>query len=347
LSFLAFEQSRCGQPMALFSGDFVFVGALGRPDLLGEEAKQRLAKSLYSSIHKKIAHLPDGVEIHPGHGAGSLCGAGLSRRPQSTLGYERLCNIFFKGYDEKQFVECILSNVPEFPDYYRRIKKINSEGPTVLRYLPGDMALSPDEFRIKRDSLNAIVIDLRRPEAFGGAHIPTSFNIGAGPNLSMWAAWVVPYDRPILLAGDSETKIEEARRSLVRVGFDQIEGFLKGGMPVWIEAGFEQAHIPQISVRELANKLAARSQVTVLDVRSPKEWRAGHVSGAIHIAGGELTKHVNEIPHDSEVSLICGTGYRSSVAASILKRAGHNHLVNVVGGMTAWNAQGLPAVQSC
>jgi hydroxyacylglutathione hydrolase len=345
LSFLVYEQSRCGQPMALFSGDFVFVGSLGRPDLLGADAKRKLAASLYQSVHTKIADLPDGVEIHPAHGAGSLCGAGMSQRPQSTLGYERFCNVFLCGYDEEQFVDCILSSVPEFPDYYRRMKKINAEGPVVLKGLPGDSALGPDEFRAKLDRLDAVLIDLRRPEAFGGAHIPGAFNIGAGQNLSMWAAWVVPYDHPILLVGDADTDLEQSRRSLIRVGFDEIEGYLKGGMTAWIEAGLEQAHIPQISVLELANRLDSSDQVTVLDVRSPKEWRDGHIHDAIHIPGGELPKRVNELPSDSKLHVICGSGYRSSVATSVLERAGYGHLVNVVGGMTAWNRRGLSSVK--
>jgi len=344
LSFLAFEQSRCGQPMALFSGDFLFVGSLGRPDLLGEESKRKLAASLYQSVHTKIAHLPDGVEVYPAHGAGSLCGAGMSQRPQSTLGYERFCNVFLAGYDEPQFVDCILSTVPEFPDYYRRMKRINAQGPALLKGVPGDVPLAPDAFQKLRERQDAIIIDLRRPEAFGGAHIPGAFNIGAGPNLSMWAAWVVPYDRPILLVGDAGTDLEQARRSLIRVGFDQIEGYLKGGMPAWIEAGLEQTHIPQISVQELAQKLRCKDQIAVLDVRSPKEWREGHIEQAIHIPGGELPKRLDELPRDKEVYVICGSGYRSSVATSVLARAGRRALVNVLGGMAAWNKQGLPTI---
>lgn len=160
----------------------------------------------------------------------------------------------------------------------------------------------------------------------------------------MWAAWVAPYDRPILLVGDADTDLEEARRFLIRVGFDQIEGYLKGGMTAWIEAGFEQAHIPQISVQELASRLPAGDQVTVLDVRSPKEWRDGHIKDAIHMPGGQLPKRIDELALDSELQVICGSGYRSSVATSVLLRAGRDRVVNVVGGMTAWNKQHLPII---
>lgn len=343
LSFLVYEQSRCGQPMALLSGDFLFVGSLGRPDLLGEEAKQKLAASLYESVHEKIAHLPDGVEIYPAHGAGSLCGSGMAQRPQSTLGYERFCNVFMEGREERDFIDAVLGSVPEFPDYYRRMKRVNSDGARLLDGLPGETTFPAEQFQEQARTLDAVVIDLRRPEAFGGAHIPGALNIGAGQNLSMWAGWVVPYDTPLLLVGDDGTDMESARRALIRVGLDDIRGSLKGGMRAWIEAGLDQAHVPQISVRELKEK-RRRGQMFILDVRSRGEWVTGHIEGAVHIPGGELPKRTGEIPKGTPVHVICGSGYRSSIATGVLKRAGVDGVVNVVGGMTAWNAQSLPAI---
>ena len=340
LSFLVYEKSRCGQPLALFTGDFIFVGSLGRPDLLGDEAKKRLAHMLYQSVRKSVEQLPDGVELYPGHGAGSLCGAGMADRSQSTLGYERFCNIFMADRPEQEFVETVLKTLPPFPDYYRRMKRINSEGPKLLRGLPGGQALTAKEFREAIQSSDAVVIDLRRPEAFGGAHIPKALNIGAGQNLSMWAGWVVPYDKPILLVGDEGTAIEEARRSLIRVGFDDIRGYLKHGMRAWIEAGFEQEHVQQASVGELFEKLSEKP--FVLDVRSQGEWNSGHIEGAVHIQGGELPKRLGDIPRDTPLHVICGSGYRSSIATSVLKRGGFSSIVNVAGGMGAWNAQKFP-----
>ena len=344
LSFLVYEKSRCGQPMALFTGDFIFVGSLGRPDLLGEEAKRRLAHLLYESVRTRVAHLPDGVELYPGHGAGSLCGAGMAERSQSTLGYERFCNVFMAERPEAEFVATVLSTLPPFPDYYRRMKRVNADGPKLLGGIPGGQALEPGEFREAIDSVDPVVIDVRRPEAFGGAHIPQSLNIGAGQNLSMWAGWVAPYDRPILLAGDEGMDIEGARRSLIRVGFDDIRGYLKGGVRAWIEAGFEQAHIAQESVRELSDKLAEKP--LVLDVRSDAEWHAGHIAGAMHIPGGELPNRVAEVPAGRPVHVICGSGYRSSIASSVLARGGRQNIINVAGGMAAWNAQKLPTERS-
>ncbi len=344
LSFLVYEGARCGQPMALFSGDFIFVGSLGRPDLLGEEQKRILARALFRSIYGKIAALPDGVEVHPAHGAGSLCGAGMAERPESTLGYERFCNVFLADQDEDHFVRTILATVPEFPDYYKRMKRINSQGPALLAGIPGSKMISPQTFQ--KEATEAVVIDLRRPEAFGGAHLPGSFNIGAGPQLSMWAAWVVPYDQPILLVGDEHTDMEDARRSLVRVGLDNISGALKGGIKSWIEAGLEQDHIPQISVRELSQRLASGESLFILDVRSEKEWEQAHINRSINIPGGSLPKRLAEVPRDRQIHVICGSGYRSSIATSVLRRGDFGSVVNVVGGMGAWKTQHLPTSSS-
>ena len=343
LSFLVADTARCRCPMALLSGDFVFVGSLGRPDLLGESAKLRLAAELYESLHQRIGRLPDGIEIYPAHGAGSMCGSGMAERQQSTLGYERACNPFFSDRDKQSFIHHILSTVPPFPDYYRRMKRVNSEGPALLEQLPGGHGFSPAEFRQAMQDGNALVIDLRCPEAFGTAHIPGSFNIGAGKDLSTWAAWVVPYDRPVLLVSDDGTDQEEARRSLIRVGFDDIRGCLRGGMKTWIDAGYEQEHVPQVSVGGLHQRLGRGARV--LDVRNEGEWNAGHIAGAQHIMAGDLPKRVAEVPADTAVYVICGSGYRSSVAASVLRRAGLRDLVNVAGGMAAWNNAGLPTVR--
>lgn len=338
LSFALYDKKRSDeQPVAIFSGDFVFVGSLGRPDLLGEAAKQKLAASLFASLHQKLKGFADGVEIHPAHGAGSMCGAGMSDRPQSTLGYERMCNAFFQERDEKGFIAKILGSVPPFPDYYRRMKKVNSAGPKILGTIPGGRALSVAEAQAAVTA-DAIVLDLRRPEAFGGAHIPGSINIGGGNSLSTWASWVLPYETPILLVGDAATDYEQARRSLIRVGLDDITGNLQGGVIAWIEAGMDQAHLPQVSVEELHGK----KDPYVIDVRGDGEWNGGHISGAKHIMAGDVDKRMAEIDQGREVYVICGSGYRSSVVSSLLKKSGFPSVFNVVGGMTAWNKRGLP-----
>lgn len=325
LSFLVFEKSRCGQPLALFSGDFVFVGSLGRPDLLGEDAKRLLAHQLYQSVHTRIASLPDFLLIYPGHGAGSLCGANLSDRPLTTLGYERFCNIFMTDQPEGSFVEQILSTVPEFPDYYRRMKALNSAGAPILGKIPGDAELDLPEFE-RLVAAGATVIDLRNPVAFGGGHIPGAMNIGAGGGFGLYAPWVVPPDAPVLFIGDSRNSTEEARRALVRVGVDDLRGQLKGGYNAWAEAHLPIATLPQIKLSELGSR-------TLLDVRNPAEFALNHAPGAISMPVGKLAATL-PILH-TPLAVICGSGYRSSLVASLLKRAGIEDVANVTGGMAS------------
>jgi hydroxyacylglutathione hydrolase len=339
LSFVLYDNSRCGLPMALFSGDFLFVGSVGRPDLLGEETTRRLAGDLYDSLRRRLARLDDGLEVYPAHGAGSLCGTGMAARPQTTLGHERQCNGFFGAQTRERFSQEVLGSLPPFPPYYLRMKRLNADGPPKLSGIPGDRHLGPDEVKAALED-NAIVIDLRRPEAFGGAHIPGSFNVGLRQDFPKWAAWVVPYERPIVLVGDQDSDYETARRGLVRVGLDTILGSLSGGVRTWFEAGFDQGHLLQASVNQL---LAARdSGAAVLDVRTEAEWQAGHIEGARHLPAGEVADHAAELPRDRPVYVICGTGYRSSVAVSVLRRSGLEQVINVVGGMTAWSKRGLP-----
>ena len=270
---------------------------------------------------------------------------GCRKRKQSTLGYERASNPFFRDQPEAEFVEAILDPVLELPGYYGRMKKINSDGPPVLRDTPNLERLAPNALEKKKQESDAIIVDLRRPEAFGGAHIPGSFNIGAGPNLAMWAAWVLPPDTPILLVGDEQTNLDEAYRSFLRVAMDRVTGSLQGGIQSWIEKGNDQAHIPQVSVRELKQFLDSRNSAMVLDVRSPVEWESGHIPGAIHIPAGELQKRLNEVDTAAPLYVICGSGYRSSIAASILTRTRRLTPINVNGGMAAWRSQNLPEVK--
>ena len=343
LSFVVYDDRRSmSVPALLLSGDFVFVGSLGRPDLLGEAAKQRLASELFHSLRSRLRELPDGVEIHPAHGAGSLCGSGMSERQESTLGYERACNPYFAEADEAKFVQKILGSVPPFPDYYKRMKRVNAEGPKLLGGIPGNTAIGLKQFQDYVGQAESVILDLRRPEAFGGAHIPGAYSIGAGRNLSTWAAWVLPYDRPIFLIGDDATDYQQAIRSLVRVGLDDVRGYLQGGMAAWIEGGLEQAQLPQVSVEELH---AHAHQAFVLDVTSDGEWKSGHVDGATHIMAGNLPKQLNELPRGTEIYVICGSGYRSSMASSILAKAGFGKILNVLGGMTAWNQRAFPVVK--
>ena len=338
LSFLVFDDERSvTEPLALFSGDFIFVGSLGRPDLLGEAAKHGLAVDLYKSLHERIASLPDHLEIHPGHGAGSLCGSGMSERAQSTLGYERATDPLFH-LAEGAFVEEILASVPPMPDYYLRMKELNARGADLLQAIPGGKSLSETTVAALAKQADTIVLDLRRPEAFGGAHIPGAINIGAGQNLSLWAGWLLDSAKRIVLVSEDGDD-ESSRRSLIRVGLDRIEGSLAKGMPAWLDAGLEIASIRQISTAEVG---CEAKDALVLDVRSDSEWRGGHIDGAEHVMLGTLAHRLTSVADGAHIIAVCGSGYRSSIAASLLAQRGLHDVSSMNGGMAAWNKRGLP-----
>jgi len=333
LSFIAYDTQRSEtEPLAIFSGDFLFVGSVGRPDLLGEEAKRGLAHELYQSLHLRLEALPDSVQVYPGHGAGSLCGAGMSERAESTLGYERRTNHLF-SLSEAAFVAEILGSVPPMPAYYPRMKELNARGAEAFDAIPGTVALSPSEVEALTAEQDVTVLDLRRPEAFGGAHIRGAINIGAGQNLSLWAGWLLGSKSRIVLVNDQGDD-EDSRRGLVHVGLDNIVGFLKAGMPAWINAGLPFERTIQVSTEEVRDRSKDK---LVLDVRSEAEWKAGHIEGATHIMLGDMPQRVQSLPKDRTIITVCGSGYRSSIAASGLAKNGFSSVESMDGGMAAWN----------
>ncbi len=347
LAFLVFDGARSSEtPQLMLSGDFLFVGSVGRPDLLGDEETLALAGRMYDSVTEKLKGLPDGLEIHPAHGAGSMCGSGMSGRSLSTLGFERVANPYLSsGLSRDRFVEKLVGSVPPFPDYYRRMKTVNSMGPTILGGLPGTTPIEAARFRELAEG-GHVVLDLRDQASFGAEHVPGSFGIGLQGPLSVWAAWVVPYDTPILVVvPDSPlgTAVHEASRALVRVGLDDVVGYLEGGMQAWLEAGFPVTSTPQLSAVDLAERLRRGDKLQVIDVRSRAEWDDGHIAGAVHVMGGELEKRLDEIPRNGDrLAIVCGSGYRSTVAASVLERHGIRGAYSLAGGMTGWRQAGLP-----
>jgi hydroxyacylglutathione hydrolase len=330
-------------PWLVFTGDFLFVGDVGRPDLLGEQAQKELAHLLYKSVFERLPALPDFTEIFPAHGAGSLCGKALSSRRSSTVGYERRFNPALVQKPEDQWVRDLLAGMPLAPPYFRRMKKINKEGPPILGpELPGQKGWSARQVH-ERVCEHCLILDVRSKEAFAAAHIPNAINIPFGPNLPTWAGWVLPYDRPTLVILDGPTQMPEVATHLIRVGFDEVAGYLEGGLETWETSGYPLATLTTTSVHSLSKELvAAPGRLTVLDVRTDGEWNAGHIDGAIHIHGGKLQERFAEVPKDRPVAVVCGSGYRASIVASFLQREGYAEVRNVIGGMSAWKAAGLP-----
>ena len=329
------------EPWMLFTGDFLFVGAIGRPDLLGKEAQKELAHQLYETVFGRVSKLPDFAEIYPSHGAGSLCGKAIGSRDSTTLGYERRFNDSLQRLPENEWVETLMHDMPAAPPYFRRMKRVNVEGPAILgerSKWPGRTPLSPQKVRELAQRPDVIVLDARAKEAFASAHIPASINIGLDNNMPTWAGWILPYDKPIVLVVDRPEELDQAITHLLRVGYDTIEGYLDGGLDAWEKAGFETDSYDVIDAPDLAEQLRRDQRPTVLDVRSESEWNAGHIDGARHVHAGMLEQHLDEIPRDRPVAVICGGGYRAGIAASLLKRHGFKQVANVAGGMTAWNA---------
>jgi len=347
VAWALFDDSRSkDEPWLIFTGDFLFVGDVGRPDLLGPEQRQALAHQLYDSVFGKLPPLPDYTEIFPAHGAGSLCGKAIGSRRSSTLGYERRFNRALKQLDEAQWTATLLKDMPLAPPYFRKMKEINSKGPSILGHqLPGQTPFRASEIH-ERLCDHCMVVDVRPKEAFAAAHIPGAINIPLGQNLPSWAGWVLPYDKHLVIVPSSVDDMSEVVTHLIRVGLDQIGGYMEDGMDAWQNHGFPISKLEAISVQELADRLLAPGgdRPIVLDVRTESEWNSGHIDGAMHVHGGIIKDRFADIPKDRPVAVICGTGYRGSIAASFLKSHGFEKVANVLGGMMAWKASGLHSV---
>jgi hydroxyacylglutathione hydrolase len=334
-------------PWMLFTGDFVFVGDVGRPDLLGPEQQKELAHELYRSLFEKLEGIPDFTEIFPGHGSGSLCGKAIGSRRSSTVGYERRFNAALQPKSEPRWTAALLKDMPLAPPYFRRMKHVNAQGPAILGHqLPGQRRMTAKEIH-DRLCDSCLVVDVRPKEAYAAAHIPGSINIPLGQNLASWAGWVLPYDKDLLIVPSTPEEMPEVVTHLIRVGLDRIEGHMEDGMDAWQNHGFPISKLEALSVQELAARLERGDSGSpfVLDVRTDSEWNAGHIDGAHHIHGGVLQERCDEVPKDRPVAVICGTGYRGSIAASFLKSRGYADVANVLGGMTAWKAAGLPTAR--
>ncbi len=346
ICLLVRDLSRGEEPVLILSGGCLLVGDIGRPDLLGgNEVAEANARELYRSLQEKILKLPDHVEVYPTHVAGSLCGGNIGSRLSTTVGYERRVNRWLKDADMGRFVKkCTeTENLPAMPPYWRHMRRLNQEGPPVLGTLGEPMALDVTEFdRLRKEGI--FVLDCRSPEAFS-AHIPEALNAGAGPSFPTWAGTVLPFGKPYVLVLEDVQQLWNICWHMLRIGYDLPKGWLAGGMMAWRHAGLELELMPLWTVWRLKDELERRKDLLVLDVRQPREWASGHIEGACHITGAEITERIVEIPHDRPIAVICGSGYRSSAVASILKNKGYSEISSVIGGMGAWKRAGFEIVR--
>ncbi len=330
--------SQPDQPVRIYTGDTLFAGAVGRPDLLGEELTRKLAGQLYDSLFKKLLVLDDRIEVHPGHGAGSLCGAGISHEPHTTIGQERRFNRMLQHTDRDDFVAAVLADLPETPPYFTRMKRLNQEGPPLLGLVngyrgPSAIGASSAAAAVRS---GAILIDLRGASVFAERHPLGALNLAYGAKVGSWAGWVLPADARVVLLSADERQAADAARQLIRVGVSRIDGYINGGMKAWEAAGLPTASFATLTAQELQAAAARDDAPLVVDVRTAREWNAGHLEGAMHIPLGELAKRASEIPRDRNVATMCEGGYRAALAASLLARAGLDRVTSITGGMSAW-----------
>jgi hydroxyacylglutathione hydrolase len=339
ISYVVTDKSRGREPVCVFCGDTLFVGDAGRPDMFPERAKE-LASKLYSSLHEKLLKLPDFCEIYPAHGAGSLCGRAMGAKRASTIGYEKKFNAPLLIADADLFIKSLTTNMPPVPDHFSRCSAINGKGPVPVSQLSKLKAMPPLEFKKETERDDSVILDIRSYDAFGGQHVPGSYNIDFGGNFAIFAAWVIPDDKNIFLIAESERQALEASVWLRRVGLDNITGFLEGGMFAWSRDGLPSEHVSQLSVHELNDMIAADKGILIVDVRAPGEFEKSHILEALNIPAPELRTRYRELDESKPVALICSTGHRSSLGASILKKHGFKYIYNVAGGMTGYAAAG-------
>ena len=337
MSYEAAEKGRT-EPYAVFTGDSLFVNSAGRPDLLGKDA-DKLASKLYDTLFGYFAKLDDSVIIHPSHGAGSPCGADIGDRLESTIGYEKRFNPYYQKTDREKFVELALSTAPPEPTYYKRMKKVNAEGPEILGNLPVIPALASEEFKDALDSGKNVLIDTRTGLGFGGGHIEGALHIGATPMLTVWAGWLLDPEEPILLILEDDTDVERVAALFVRSGYTKFAGYLAGGMGAWDKAGHRLAETPQMTVHQVET---CSDTLQVLDVRAPSEWEEGHVPCAKHLFVPEIREGASGFDKSKPVLTYCASGYRASIAASMLQRQGFQDVRTMPGSWAAWKAAGLP-----
>jgi hydroxyacylglutathione hydrolase len=344
ICLLVTDNERSSAPWAVLTGDTLFIGDVGRPDLSPRHTPAELAGMLYDSLHQKLLTLPDQVLVYPAHGAGSLCGKNMRAERCSTIGTERLMNYALQFPNRQEFVTALTSNLPARPEYFLKDAELNRSGAPALAELQSLRPISPAELETMLQQ-DEIALDVRPADEFATAHVPGSVNIGLSGQFASWAGTLLGLaSHPVLIAA-SEEQVNEARIRLARVGIEVLDGYLDGGLAAWEKAGLPLAMIPQISVGDLEAKFRSDG-LQVLDVRRASEWEGGHIERATWWPLENFKISSPEIDRNAAVAVHCKGGYRSMIACSYLARAGFNKVVNVNGGFDAWQQQNLPVVSN-
>ncbi len=334
------DEEKSAAPWAVLTGDTLFIGDVGRPDLSPKHTPVQRAGLLYDSLHKKLMRLDDRVLVYPAHGEGSLCGKKMRAERSSTIGTERLTNYALQIKGREEFIAQLTSNLPARPEYFLKDAEINRSGASALGDLPPLRALAPLELKTRMDA-GELALDVRTGDEFAAGHVPGSVNIALSGQFASWAGTVLGLTTRLVLVGASEEQIEEARVRLARVGIEALDGYLQGGIDAWKQARLELATTPQMSVEELNEQM---NQLQVLDVRRSAEWEAGHIAEATWWPLDNFKVAPPELDHDATIAVHCKSGYRSIIASSLLQRAGYKRVINVRGGFDAWMQANLPSV---
>ena len=334
------DEEKSPKPWAVLTGDTLFIGDVGRPDLSPQHTPAQLAGLLYDSLHNKLLKLADSVLVYPAHGAGSLCGKNMRAEKSSTIGIERLTNYALQIKRREDFITQLTNNLPSRPEYFLKDTEINRIGASALSDLPPLRAVEPAELKAMLDE-GEIALDVRAGDEFAAQHVPLSVNIALSGQFASWAGTVLGLTaHPVLIAA-TDGQVEEARVRLARVGIEILDGYLRGGVASWQQAGFATGTLAQMTVGELGEGLQSRG-LQVLDVRRAPEWEAGHIEDAIWWPLDNFKVSPPEMSHDAPIAVHCKSGYRSMIASSLLRRAGFNNVTNVSGGFDAWQAAKLP-----
>jgi glyoxylase-like metal-dependent hydrolase (beta-lactamase superfamily II)/rhodanese-related sulfurtransferase len=345
ISILVFDPKRSEEhPYAVLTGDTLFIGDVGRPDLrasLGWSA-ERLASMLYDSLHEKLLPLPDDTLVYPAHGAGSLCGKNLSTDTFSTIAVQRQYNYALQPMSREQFVEVITTDQPDTPAYFTYDAVLNArERPTLDDALARQLEpLSLEQLREQVEE-GAQLLDTRDQAEFEGAHIRGALNIGLGGSFATWCGTLLDHARPVVLVADPERETEAATR-LGRIGFDTVVGYLEGGMQQLDDAPELVERTERVTASSAAEQLEASPQPLVVDVRTAREWSEAHIDSALNLPLSQLSDRMADLPHGRPLIVYCASGYRSSIATSLLRREGLPEVANLVGGLGAWTAAQLP-----
>jgi hydroxyacylglutathione hydrolase len=334
------DQEKSDEPWAVLTGDTLFIGDVGRPDLSPRHTAAQLAGMLYDSLHNKLMKLADGVLVYPAHGAGSLCGKNMRAEKSSTIGTERLTNYALEVRSREEFIAQLTSNLPARPEYFLKDAEINRSGASALSELAPLRAVSPNQLQTMMAE-GEVALDVRPGDEYAAAHVPGSVNVALSGQFATWAATILGLTSdPVLVAGSQE-QLDEARVRLARVGLEALDGYLDGGVAAWRQAGLPLASVAEMNVNELQRRLEAGG-LQVLDVRRSGEWEAGHIEGATWWPLDNFKVSPPELDRDAPIAVHCKSGYRSIIAAGLLERAGFRNVSNVIGGFDAWQTAALP-----